>query len=479
MRTRKSVAISLLLLVLSGRAAFAQSVVKTTVDYTAHTITIQLSGFRSNPPAAWLAGTPLEVISYNSTTQVLVARLATIPAPGTYSLNLVAGGMKAAFDVTIGAMGPVGPVGPQGPQGPAGPTGAQGPLGPQGPQGDTGAMGPQGPTGPQGPKGDTGAAGNGFTFRGEFEPGGFYNVNDVVRYDGSTYVALVANSGLAAPETNAGTWSAFTAKGDAGPAGPEGQIGPVGPQGPLGPTGPAGPAGPVGATGPTGAQGPKGDQGATGPQGDTGAPGRGFTFRGPFTPGMVFNVDDVVLYSGSTYIALAPTTMAPDEDTLNWSVFTTKGDMGPAGPEGPMGPIGAQGPAGQIGPVGPQGWQGPQGAPGPAGPQGPAGVSGYYQNFIAFPLNETTSGQASDGSLQVWTAGRTNCPAGKVILGGSNGLRRTDGQRLSNAEWSTLIQWANYLVNPGGTGQYIVAVLNPNRIPLTAESTIVCANVSN
>ena len=114
-----------------------------------------------------------------------------------------------------GATGPAGATGATGPQGPIGLTGPAGPAGPIGPTGATGATGPQGPIGLTGPTGATGATGaqgaigltgaqgpagtngtngtNGtsFTFRGTFNLGQSYNLNDVVAdTNGSSYIAI-------------------------------------------------------------------------------------------------------------------------------------------------------------------------------------------------------------------------------------------------------------------------------------------------
>ena len=88
-----------------------------------------------------------------------------------------------------------GPPGPQGPQGLQGPTGAVGPAGP---------LGLQGPTGPQGPAGTNGT---GFNFTGPFSNTTSYNVNDATTYNGSTYVATVANQGGGTPDVNTAAWS--------------------------------------------------------------------------------------------------------------------------------------------------------------------------------------------------------------------------------------------------------------------------------
>jgi hypothetical protein len=220
--------------------------------------------------------------------------------------------------------------------------GAQGPAGPQGPTGSQGAQGPQGFSGPIGPAGPQGPAGlPGINNRGTWVSTTAYNINDSVAYEGSSWIALIANTDSAPANSNP-NWQLLAAKGinnqgswvssvnyqvddavsdggqfwiavapslDSEPSalnpnwqivsasGATGPAGPTGSQGTVGPTGPAGLTGPQGSAGPTGAQGPVGPQGATGPAGATGPPG-------------------------------------------------------PLGPQGPLGPAGAQGPQGPIGPTG-------------------------------------------------------------------------------------------------------------------------------
>jgi hypothetical protein len=159
-----------------------------------------------------------------------------------------------------------GPQGPQGPQGLTGAAGPQGAVGPPGPAGATGAAGPAGQQGPQGLTGMTGATGaagaagpagangTGFNFRNSFDNSASYAVNDVVTFQGASYVATTANQGPnnPTPDQNSSSWSVMAAQGAAGAAGaqgPSGSAGPVGPAGPAGATGPAGPAGPVGPPG--------------------------------------------------------------------------------------------------------------------------------------------------------------------------------------------------------------------------------------
>jgi len=96
--------------------------------------------------------------------------------------------------------------GPIGPVGVTGATGAIGAQGPQGLQGIAGTQGAQGPAGPQGPVGPTGPAGAGFSFIGSWNPSSFYNINAVVNYRGSAYIAYSATPSGVIPPTNPGSW---------------------------------------------------------------------------------------------------------------------------------------------------------------------------------------------------------------------------------------------------------------------------------
>lgn len=123
-----------------------------------------------------------------------------------------------------GIQGPQGIQGIQGPQGPAGATGAQGETGPQGPQGVQGIQGPKGDTGetgqtgPQGLPGENGTDGVGFTYLGDWTSGNSYVRNDVVYYEGSTYVCKVTSiaSSTTSPNNDSASWGIMAQGGSGG-----------------------------------------------------------------------------------------------------------------------------------------------------------------------------------------------------------------------------------------------------------------------
>jgi len=108
---------------------------------------------------------------------------------------------------------------------------------------------PQGPPGAAGAQGPAGANGLGFNFRKAFDPTGVYALNDVVSYNGSSYLALAATKpGDPTPDQNP-AWSLAAQQGAAGLLGPTGAQGPQRIQGIMGLPGLPGPPGPM----PTGA----------------------------------------------------------------------------------------------------------------------------------------------------------------------------------------------------------------------------------
>lgn len=129
-----------------------------------------------------------------------------------------------------GIQGLRGLTGPQGEQGPQGERGEIGPVGPVGPQGPTGATGPQGLTGPtgatgpqgiqglqgiQGPQGDPGPQGEGFNFMGEWVSENEYFKNDVVYYDGSSYILITETlvGSTTTPDQDSTNWSIIAKNG--------------------------------------------------------------------------------------------------------------------------------------------------------------------------------------------------------------------------------------------------------------------------
>lgn len=96
--------------------------------------------------------------------------------------------------------------------------------------------------------------------------------------------------------------------------------GPTGPVGPQGPTGPAGERGPAGEPGPPGQ---KGDRGEPGVPGERGPAGQGFRFRGLWDSRTLYVANDVVNYSGASWVATGSNSNTyPQLLSKNWSLLS-------------------------------------------------------------------------------------------------------------------------------------------------------------
>lgn len=131
------------------------------------------------------------------------------------------------------------------------------------------------------------AAGIGFTYRSAWSSATTYAVNDVVTYNGSSYVALLAGSNQN-PVTATTYWSVLAAQGSAG---------------------------------------------------TNGTNGTSFTYKGIWASGTTYAVQDVVTYNGSSYVSIlaSNTNQNPVTATTYWSVLAAQGTAGTAGTNGTNG----------------------------------------------------------------------------------------------------------------------------------------------
>ena len=350
-------------------------------------------------------------------------------------------GHAPALDVTLVSGSAGGTVGAAGATGATGAAGAAGPKGVTGATGATGAMGPAG----------SAANGAGLAYRGEYASGTNYAVNDLVTFQGSSYISLLAGNLGNTPSLSAAQWGvlALAAVGSTGATGATGAAGSVG----L-----TGPGGPVGATGAAGAKGATGSAGLP-----------GMVYQGAYLSGTNYAVGDVVLWQGTSYTSLLGGNHGntPDASPLQWGVLSPRGPTGATGAQGPQGVTGSQGLPGSVGPPGAQGPQGlqgiagqagaqglpgstgPQGLQGPMGPQGvagPVGLSfrGAYSSVVNYGLADGVSyggagyvsliannvGNTPDESQGKWAlfaaAGGTG-PAGVQGMTGATGAQGPQG----------------------------------------------------
>jgi hypothetical protein len=515
-----------------------------------------ISGTQQTISVNKLKGTPIdlaaplssgEVLTFNGTSWIASNPTGSEGPPGPPGLQGPEGPAGPAG--ATGAMGPQGPSGGAGPQGPAGanglsvlsgatdPTaavgvdgdfyintaastifgpkialvwpagvsliGAAGPPGPAGATGATGAIGPQGlqgaagPTGPQGPTGVAGTNGSGFDFRNAFDATASYAINDVVTYNGSTYVAIAASAGPnnPTPNTNASGWSVMAQEGATGAQGSAGPTGATGAQGSVGATGTTGPQGPAGAAGATGSQGLQGVAGPIGPQGPAGVAGTngsGFDFRNAFDASASYAIDDVVTYNGSTYVAIAasagPNNPTPNTNASAWSVMAQEGATGASGASG------AQGSTGSTGATGAQGPTGAPGTAGATGPQGPAGASPFTldgsnavfttgsvgigvdppNTTAVLEVASTTQGLLSPRMTTTQRQAISN-PANGLIVYDTN-LKSLEIYDAVGAVWNQLADTATTGTVTNVTGTSPIAVATGTTTPAITLGTVPVAN---
>lgn len=251
---------------------------------------------------AWSGATAYDVndaVVVNGTSYICIQAHTNQTPPNATYWNVLAAKGDAGPTGNTGAIGPTGSQGPQGntgPQGPTGATGAQGPQGVAGPQGIQGIQGSEGPVGPRG-----------ITWRGTWSGVTSYAKNDGVVYNGTSYIALFANTNSQPPSAN---WDILAAKGDTGATGPQG------------------------AQGDTGDTGPQGVQGIQGIQGPAGNDGLGITWKSTWSGATAYAVNDAVTLNGTSYICVQAHTNQSPPNATYWNVIASKGDTGSQGPAG-------------------------------------------------------------------------------------------------------------------------------------------------
>lgn len=164
-----------------------------------------------------------------------------------------------------------------------------------------------GEPGKPGPPGKPGRDGSGFRFLGPWIKNYPYKVNDVVAFQGSSYIALVDNIGRF-PTTKV-VWGVLAARGTSNGGGGGG-----------------------------GGTGPKGDKGDKGDTGDPGVPG--LVWLGAYDSSTPYVESDAVSYLGSSYICIAPTTGNDPTNGAFWQILAAKGADGGGGGGGGYDPDG-------------------------------------------------------------------------------------------------------------------------------------------
>ncbi len=182
-----------------------------------------------------------------------------------------------------------------------------------------------GPPGIQGVKGEKGDVGPGvINWRGAWDNGVAYALNDAVAHQGSSYICVEAHTGSEPPSAK---WAVLASKGDQGGQGIQGIQG-VGIQGIQGERGERGLQG-IPGVGVPGPQGQRGERGLQGEPGKDGSPG--LVWRGEWDETTLYVVPDVVQHDGSAYVCLS-SNLNSAPPSAAWALLAAKGDQGPPGP---------------------------------------------------------------------------------------------------------------------------------------------------
>ena len=158
-------------------------------------------------------------------------------------------------------------------------------------------------------------ASQGTNWRGDYSatPIPPYAPNDVVFYNGSSYVCVTASCSGSEPSSTSTNWKLMASQGTTG---------------------------------------------APGAPGTNGTNGTSFTWLGTFSPTTIYTARQTVFYNGSSYVCdpISPATTCPAGTTPTtangWDLLAQQGIAGPTGPTGVAGPTGPQGATGATGATG-------------------------------------------------------------------------------------------------------------------------------
>ena len=183
-----------------------------------------------------------------------------------------------------------GPKGKPGKNGKQGERGQKGDRGDRGQQGERGERGYDGKRGPKGERGKKGHRGISLMWKGPWDPTHPYDENDIVQYNGSTYIAIDNNCNII-PGSNDTQWELFVAGG---------------------------------TNGQDGIDGIDGTNGTNGTDGTNGTNGSSFIWQGPWSDITLYVINDVVEYNGSSYIAISDNNNLPPP-SISWNLMAAKG----------------------------------------------------------------------------------------------------------------------------------------------------------
>jgi hypothetical protein len=141
-------------------------------------------------------------------------------------------------------------------------------------------------------------------------------------------------------------------------------------------------------------QGTSGTSGVSGSSGTSGTSGLGFTWQGGWQSITTYFINDVVYYSGASYVALGTIAAGgnPPDVNASWENMNAQGAAGSNGTSGSSGSSGTSGVSGSSGSSGTSGVNGSSGTSGESGSSGTSGIDGTSgTSGVAGDLYRSTS----------------------------------------------------------------------------------------
>ena len=221
---------------------------------------------------------------------------------------------------------------------------------------------------------------------------------------------------------------------------------------------------PTGATGAVGPTGAVGQTGATGPQ--------GVNWRGAWDL-VAYEVDDVVIYSGNSYICVTAISSGESSShtpgvSARWELFTAKGNTGNTGAVGATGVTGAQGETGLTGNTGAVGNTGQTGVTGAQGETGLTGVTGAVGNTGNTGAVGNTGAQGETGNTGAVGDTGAQGETGNTGLTGVTGAQGVTGN--TGAQGETGNTGVTGPTGPQGTSiEFKGSVANTGSLPTGAN----------
>ena len=201
--------------------------------------------------------------------------------------------------------------------------------------------------------------------------------------------------------------------GSSGSSGTSGISGTSGSSGTSGISGTSGSSGTDGTSGTSGSSGSSGTSGTSGADGSSGTSGTSFQWLGPWSPTTNYYRNDVVSFSGSSFILIfeGPIVNQPPLGPASppaWELLAQAGTNGISGSSGTSGSGGSSGTSGSSGS------SGTSGSSGSSGTSGSSGLSGVTGSWTVTPGTNNYSFTVDQNSSYVmWVRG--NIPNGIIV----------------------------------------------------------------